>query len=545
MSYPFRRLKQSCMKKLDNGRNSTSLLFLLIYGIGILFLLLTAFHGNIWFDESYSVGIASKSFSEIWSYGSCDVHPVLYYCALHVLYLVSTGIFSADIDSVILIYRIFTVFGVVSLALLGFTHIRKDYGAKVGILYSFVVFSIPYIALMAVEIRMYTWAMFTVMLCYLYGLRIVRLAKDKSVIPLHWWVLFALSSLASAYLHYFAAISVFLVNAFVLIFLLKYQVKEKRNLVYFSISAILQLLAYTPWLLTLLTQISVVSNTYWAKFYVPYTIIELLAYPFVTSPLSFALRGEYGLEIQIVSIALIVALITLLVLLIINRPKRAHFASKLGILLYLGVLVIGCIASILMNSLIVYYRYLSVALGPLLLSLALLLSQTKYMNFVKSFCITVLLLAILNQILLINDDYSEANQSPLNEFNNKVAECKIWNNFSDVLVLSSDIGFMGVTSDLYPDIKQTYLDWQPGNWGYGYKVYEPALTSVKSWDEALEGYEGAFIVLGQGMDNSIPKDISDIASKDGVEEMSISTFYRPYERTYFTIAVMNYEPIQE
>lgn len=545
MSYPFRRLKQSCMKKLDNGRNSTSLLFLLIYGIGILFLLLTAFHGNIWFDESYSVGIASKSFSEIWSYGSCDVHPVLYYCALHVLYLVSTGIFSADIDSVILVYRIFTVFGVVSLALLGFTHIRKDYGAKVGILYSFVVFSIPYIALMAVEIRMYTWAMFTVMLCYLYGLRIVRLAKDKSVIPLHWWVLFALSSLASAYLHYFAAISVFLVNAFVLIFLLKYQVKEKRNLVYFSISAILQLLAYTPWLLTLLTQISVVSNTYWAKFYVPYTIIELLAYPFVTSPLSFALRGEYGLEIQIVSIALIVALITLLVLLIINRPKRAHFASKLGILLYLGVLVIGCIASILMNSLIVYYRYLSVALGPLLLSLALLLSQTKYMNFVKSFCITVLLLAILNQILLINDDYSEANQSPLNEFNNKVAECKIWNNFSDVLVLSSDIGFMGVTSDLYPDIKQTYLDWQPGNWGYGYKVYEPALTSVKSWDEALEGYEGAFIVLGQGMDDSIPKDISDIASKDGVEEMSISTFYRPYERTYFSIAVMNYEPIQE
>lgn len=545
MSYPFRRLKQSCMEKLDNGRNSTSLLFLLIYGIGILFLLLTAFHGNIWFDESYSVGIASKSFSEIWSYGSCDVHPVLYYCALHVLYLVSTGIFSADIDSVILIYRIFTVFGVVSLALLGFTHIRKDYGAKVGILYSFVVFSIPYIALMAVEIRMYTWAMFTVMLCYLYGLRIVRLAKDKSVIPLHWWVLFALSSLTSAYLHYFAAISVFLVNAFVLIFLLKYQVKEKRNLVYFSISAILQLLAYTPWLLTLLTQISVVSNTYWAKFYVPYTIIELLAYPFVTSSLSFALRGEYGLEIQIVSIALIVALITLLVLLIINRPKRAHFASKLGILLYLGVLVMGCIASILMNSLIVYYRYLSVALGPLLLSLALLLSQTKYMNFVKSFCITVLLLAILNQILLINDDYSEANQSPLNEFNNKVAECKIWNNFSDVLVLSSDIGFMGVTSDLYPDIKQTYLDWQPGNWGYGYKVYEPALTSVKSWDEALEGYEGAFIVLGQGMDDSIPKDISDIASKDGVEEMSISTFYRPYERTYFTIAVMNYEPIQE
>ena len=56
---------------------------------------------------------------------------------------------------------------------------------------------------------------------------------------------------------------------------------------------------------------------------------------------------------------------------------------------------------------------------------------------------------------------------------------------------------------------------------------------------------GDLFVLGQGMDDSIPKDIRDIASKDGVEEMSISTFYRPYERSYFTIAVMNYEPIQE
>ena len=33
---------------------------------GSIFLLLLAFHGNIWFDESYSVGIASKSFAEIW-----------------------------------------------------------------------------------------------------------------------------------------------------------------------------------------------------------------------------------------------------------------------------------------------------------------------------------------------------------------------------------------------------------------------------------------------------------------------------------------------
>ena len=114
------------------------------------------------------------------------------------------------------------------------------------------------------------------------------------------------------------------------------------------------------------------------------------------------------------------------------------------------------------------------------------------------------------------------------------------NDKSDALVLSSDIGFMGVTSVLYPEIDQTYLDWQPGNWGTAYRVYEPALRSVKSWDEALKDYEGEFVVIGQTRNGSIPKDVLDIAAKDGVEQLSVETYYRPYERTFFTIAIMEH-----
>ena len=46
---------------------------------GALFLLVGAFHGNVWFDESYSVGIAGHSFVDIWQIGAGDVHPVLFY----------------------------------------------------------------------------------------------------------------------------------------------------------------------------------------------------------------------------------------------------------------------------------------------------------------------------------------------------------------------------------------------------------------------------------------------------------------------------------
>ena len=109
------------------------------------------------------------------------------------------------------------------------------------------------------------------------------------------------------------------------------------------------------------------------------------------------------------------------------------------------------------------------------------------------------------------------------------------------LVLSSDIGVLGVTSVLYPDIDQTYLDWQKGNWGAAYRAYEPALRSVRSWESVLDSYKGTFVVVGQSSDGSIPRDIADISSFSGVTVCSEQAYYRPYERTFFTIAVMEKE----
>ena len=90
----------------------------------------------------------------------------------------------------------------------------------------------------------------------------------------------------------------------------------------------------------------------------------------------------------------------------------------------------------------------------------------------------------------------------------------------------------------YPEIAQTYMDWQPGNWALSYRAYAPTLTSVKTWEVALDGYEGRFVVLGQSRDGSVPRDVTDLAQKPGVSCIDVQTFYRPYERTYFTIARM-------
>ena len=48
-------------------------IFIIIFGI--IFLNLSVFHVNLWFDETYSVAMATHSFKEIWNIGGHDVHP--------------------------------------------------------------------------------------------------------------------------------------------------------------------------------------------------------------------------------------------------------------------------------------------------------------------------------------------------------------------------------------------------------------------------------------------------------------------------------------
>ena len=155
--------------------------------IGIIFVSLGALHKNIWFDEAYSVGLARHSFGEIWSIGGNDVHPILYYWMLRIIYLLTGGS--------IIAYRIFSVIPIAIMIILGYTHIRKEYGEKTGFVFSILSAFLPEMAVYAVEIRMYSWAILTVTLLAIYAYRLVKQDSTKN------WIIFGLTSLASIYLH--------------------------------------------------------------------------------------------------------------------------------------------------------------------------------------------------------------------------------------------------------------------------------------------------------------------------------------------------------
>ena len=652
--------------KLSRGahvRLSSSAFHILLLVAGAAFLLTDAFHGNVWFDESYSVGIANHSFADIWYYSSGDVHPVLIYWALHVLNLV----FGQNIT----IYRLFTVAGAIAMAVLGYTHVRRDHGWATGVLFSFFALFTPYISLMAVEIRMYSWATFTVMLCFIYAIRIIgtQLATPPARIaeaarglkcwagtPRRWWITCFASSLACAYLHYFGAMSAFMINV-VLLFALGARAWRHRKsgpnplpeqavcagapLRVLIIGCVAQVALYLPWVVTAVTsQMGVVGGTYWAKIVFPTTYIELATYAFLTSPLSFAARGSYGVVPQVLVQGIGYAAAVVLAFLIawaarwaawrigLHRaarkqqiaaakaqrtdgaasasagtasdtitgsaatPSKDHAAAMAAglaedpisgasacraagssadpavdtavravkhlrlkrfyawlisdpiapvaaaLVVYFGVFAISWTASMVMNSMILYYRYLFVAIGPLLFAIAAVLSHVRTKPLVAGVVAVTLAASVVNQALLVRDDYDPANNVPVQQFRETVDRVADQNGGQSPLVVSTDIGYMGVTSVMCPDIPQTYMDWQKGNWDRAYMAYSPTLVSKMSWEIIFDNFHGTFICLGQAQNNSLPRDISDLSQKDGFNLVEYHTYYRPYERTWMTIAVM-------
>ena len=652
--------------KLSRGahvRLSSSAFHILLLVAGAAFLLTDAFHGNVWFDESYSVGIANHSFADIWYYSSGDVHPVLIYWALHVLNLV----FGQNIT----IYRLFTVAGAIAMAVLGYTHVRRDHGWATGVLFSFFALFTPYISLMAVEIRMYSWATFAVMLCFIYAIRIIgtQLATPPARIaqaarglkcwagtPRRWWITCFASSLACAYLHYFGAMSAFMINV-VLLFALGARAWRHRKrgpnplpeqavcagapLRVLIIGCVAQVVLYLPWIVTAVTnQMGVVGGTYWAKIVFPTTYIELATYAFLTSPLSFAARGSYGVVPQVLVQGIGYAAAVVLAFLIawaarwaawrigLHRaarkqqiaaakaqrtdgaasasagtasdtitgsaatPSKDHAAAMAAglaedpisgasacraagasadpavdtavravkhlrlkrfyawlisdpiapvaaaLVVYFGVFAISWTASMVMNSMILYYRYLFVAIGPLLFAIAAVLSHVRTKPLVAGVVAVTLAASVVNQALLVRDDYDPANNVPVQQFRETVDRVADQNGGQSPLVVSTDIGYMGVTSVMCPDIPQTYMDWQKGNWDRAYMAYSPTLVSKMSWEIIFDNFHGTFICLGQAQNNSLPRDISDLSQKDGFNLVEYHTYYRPYERTWMTIAVM-------
>lgn len=456
------------MEKINNQlilvkkkKDKILILNIIIIILGTIFISLGAFHTNIWFDESYSVAISNHSFSEIWNIGGNDVHPVFYYMMLKIVSLI--------FGNNILVFRLFSIVPIVVLSILGITHIRKDYGERTGIIFSFLTLFLPIIASYSSEIRMYTWVMLFVTITAIYANRIY---KDE--LSIKNWVIFALFSLLSAYTHYYGLMFAGIINVILFIYLLKNREEKNKDLKIFIIQAVVECLLYVPWLYYFIKQLTSVGGGYWIKLEFPDTLYNVLGIQYMGS-----LSNIFGFCFAIC--------LYIYLGFVIYRCKKERISIKNAIkALLLYVLIVFIAFLISLKSPILYPRYLMAITGLLIFFIADIMAKEKSKYITIEVCIIIFVTSLISNINIINNNYDNTNMKQIEYLEENIKD--------DDIIVYSNIGNGSVFAVYFKDNKQYFYNGDHWNVEEAYKAYGPQMETVEDLD-FLKDYKGRIWII--------------------------------------------------
>lgn len=456
------------MEKINNQlvlvkkkKDKILILNIIIIILGTIFISLGAFHTNIWFDESYSVAISNHSFSEIWNIGGNDVHPVFYYMMLKIVSLI--------FGNNILVFRLFSIVPIVILSILGITHIRKDYGERTGIIFSFLTLFLPIIAAYSSEIRMYTWVMLFVTITAIYANRIY-----KNELSIKNWGIFALFSLLSAYTHYYGLMFAGIINVILFIYLLKNRKGKNKDLKIFIIQAIVECLLYVPWLYYFIKQLTLVGGGYWIKLEFPDILYNVLGIQYMGS-----LSNIFGFCFAIC--------LYIYLGFVIYRCKKERISIKnarKSLLLYVLIVLIAFLISL--KSPILYPRYLMTITGLLIFFIADIMAKEKSKYITIEICIIIFVTSLISNINIINNNYDNTNMKQIEYLEENIKD--------DDIIVYSDIGNGSVFAVYFKDNKQYFYNGDHWNVEEAYKAYGPQMETVENLD-FLKDYKGRIWII--------------------------------------------------
>lgn len=482
------------MKKLDYKK-----IHIFVIIIGIIFVNLSIFHSNLWFDESYSVGISKHSFTDIWNIGGHDVHPILYYWILHII-----GFFT---NYSILIYRLFSGLIIAVTGILGYTHIRKDFGEKTGLIFSFLVYFSPVTALFANEIRMYALAMLFVTILGIYAYRLSK--KQK----LSYWIIFGISSLACIYTHYYSLMAAGIINLILLIYLIKS--KNKKAYITQIIIGIIQVILFLPWLIYFTSQLSTMHNNgFWISIKFPETLLEILGYQF---------SGNLNLNLGVVIELLFLMYCIYIVLK--TKPKN-NIPALLAVSIYILVIIAAGIISVVLGTHILYYRYLFVVTGLGFFAISYLFSKGKPI-IISVFCIIILITGIFNQVYMIKENYDSSNSQAINYIKENIKK-------GDKFIIS-DLGAGTAISVNFFDYKHYFYN--KSDWGVeeAYKAFGKDFETVTNTNFIKECKTRTWIIVDV---NS--KFYDKYFNNENYKLISNKTFETKYKDYVFNLYLVDY-----
>ena len=459
--------------------NKIKILHVLVIVISTIILGLTIFNENIWFDEAYSLGLINQNMLDVITIAIHDVHPILYYIILK--------IFALIFGTSTVVARAVSLIPVIVLLIFGFTHIRKEFGEKTGLLFSFFIGFLPIMVQYSTQIRMYTYSILFITITAFYAYKIFKYGNKK------YWVIFAIFSVLSAYTHYFALFVTGIINIVLFICLLRH---KKEYIKKFILVGFIQVLAYIPGLIIFINQTSRVMRGFWINYKYPDVIFETIGFYFTNfiEPIIIPL---------IFSILLFVYIIIKLIMLYKSKDKNSMLAI-LALLIFVIVVTVALLISYF--SVKIYLpRYTLPMLGLIAFAISYVLAKEK--NIIPTIIIVICTLALFsyNTYLYFNYCYDEENKGLTTIVKQDLQP-------SDIFIYTEmDTG--GVVAMLFKDNTQYFYNM--GNWSVeeAYKAFSPQLKVVTTLED-IQNFKGRIWVIDKDYSNNTFNEIMKI---DGVK----------------------------
>lgn len=484
-----------------------NVLHIAIIVLGAILILIPAFHTNIWFDESYSVGLVKHSFGEIWTIGGNDVHPILYYWMLKIINLL--------FGSNIIAYRIFSAIGIIVLGILGFTHIKKDFGTKTGLLFTFFSLFSPVMLNYALEIRMYSWTIVFVTLMAIYLNRFIKQKSTKNLI------LFGVFSILSCYMHYYALVCAGFINLGLIIYVIKNKKNiEKKMIKQFILVEIAQVILYIPWLFCFIKQLTRVGGGFWITIEFPQILIDII---------NFQFKGNLN---EIIPTIFAVALWIYVIYIMIKNIRNKKDVKEGIIPIILYVLVIIAVSIVSLKSPILYARYLFTITGLILFAIAYFLAKENNQFMIGLVCGMLLVMSIGNMIANVEENYDDSNSKPIAYLKENLQP--------DDIIIYSSINNGGVIAASIDSNQQYFLNLENWTIEEAYKAYSPQMEVAYSFEEAMKDAKGRIFIIDDGNLNCYQK----LENKEEYEEVEIKKFEPKYKNYTYQIVVLGYNSQQ-
>ena len=348
--------------------------------LGFLGVVLVAFFSvntSIWSDETNSLINITYSHGEIFKNARYDCHPPLYHLMLKT-FIELTAVLGINR---IYVAKIFSVIPFFIIYLFVVIKSRKKENGLISGTFLLCLCGMPNLMTYAIQIRMYSWAMLFVFLTFAYAYEILTQENIKST------VFFVLFSILASFTHYYACVSVAFIYLYIFIYMF---FAQRKRFIRFLVAALVIVVAFLPWLLSIVDTIKGVLGGFWIK---PVTVTSLIGYIwFVLFPniYKYHLSGILGVIISIVFLGVICHYV---------RHKEKKVIDKIYIVMGVGctagTLLFGILASLVLGP--VYQdRFIYPSLAVLWLAFSVCVNSIDSNKIRNGIYILILLFCVIN-----------------------------------------------------------------------------------------------------------------------------------------------------